>query len=363
MINGTISNRQLTVLAVIYIIGSSILIAPSGLAVQAKQDAWIAAMLGTAIGLMPIPLFSKLGKLYPDLTIVQYSEKILGKWLGKAVSLCFLSFPFLISFLVLRNIGDFITTAIMPETPIEAIHLLFLAVVVMGVRLGLEVVSRASEIFFPWTVVLFLLIAFTLLPQIDLQKVEPVLAEGIMPVVRATFPLLGTSFWQLSVFLMLFPYVKAVHKAGRAIFIGSLLGGSVLIIITVLSILVLGSDTTARHIYPTFTLAKKINIGDFLERMEAVVAGIWFLTIFFKLAICYYAVVIGFAQILKLKDYRPIVLPIAFTIIVMSIAAYPNTPFFLNFTKTAWIPYAFMCGIGIPLLLLTVAEIRKINKK
>lgn len=363
MSNATITNRQLTILAIIYIIGSSILITPSGLAAEAKQDAWIAAVIGTGAGLLFIPMYNKLGMYYPGLTIVQYSEQILGKWLGKAVSLCFISFPFLISVVVLRNFGDFMTTAILPETPIQAIHILFLVVVILAVRLGLEVFTRAAEIFFPWTVFLFLFITAALLPQADLQTARPVLAEGVMPVMAATFPMLGTSFWQLAVFLMFYPYIKTVHKAGNAIFTGALLGGITLGIITFLSILVLGPDTTARHIYPTFILAKKINIGDFLERMEGIVAGIWILTIFFKLAICYYTSVIGLAQIFNLRDYRVLVSPLAFTIVVLSITSYPNTAYFLDFAKNAWVPYAFLCGVVIPLILLTIVQIRKIVKR
>lgn len=47
-----ISVRQFAVLAIIYTIGTTILIIPSGLAADAKQDAWIAAILGVVINLL-----------------------------------------------------------------------------------------------------------------------------------------------------------------------------------------------------------------------------------------------------------------------------------------------------------------------
>ncbi len=90
--NGKISARQFTVLVILYTIGTSILIAPSMLAGVAKQDGWIASMLGIGAGLLSVFLYSALGNRYSDKTLAEYSEQILGKWLGKAVALLFLSF-------------------------------------------------------------------------------------------------------------------------------------------------------------------------------------------------------------------------------------------------------------------------------
>ncbi|MDQ0493800.1 hypothetical protein QOZ95_001962 [Paenibacillus brasilensis] len=39
--------------------------------------------------------------------------------------------------------------------------------------------------------------------------------------------------------------------------------------------LVLGPDITARNIYPGYALAKKISIGHFLQRIEAIMATMW----------------------------------------------------------------------------------------
>ena len=44
-----ISVRQFAVLVMIFTIGTTILVIPSGLAADAKQDAWLAAMLGVGL--------------------------------------------------------------------------------------------------------------------------------------------------------------------------------------------------------------------------------------------------------------------------------------------------------------------------
>lgn len=149
--NGKIGVRQFTVLVILFIFGPAVLLIPSHLATEAKQDAWIASVLGVGIGMLLVWLYTTLGNRFPDMTLVEYSEQILGKWLGKTVSLLFFTFFFILAALILRNIGDFLTAQVMPETPIQFIHIMFLSIVIMGTRLGLEPLARAGEILIPWT--------------------------------------------------------------------------------------------------------------------------------------------------------------------------------------------------------------------
>lgn len=357
--NGKIGVRQFTVLVIIFNIGSSILVAPSGLASGAKQDAWIAAILGVGVSLLLVGLYNALGSRFPDRTLAEYSEVIFGKWLGKMVSLLFFSYFFILAALLLREIGDFMTTQIMPQTPIQSIHIIFLGIVIMATRLGLEPMTRASEILFPWVILLFLFLVFFLTPQMEFTKMQPVLAEGIKPVLRATFTFLGLPFLELVVFLMIYPYVNRTKEARTAFWAGTLIGGTVLILISAATILVIGPDLTARQIFPSYVLAKKINIGNFLQRVEAIMAGIWFITIFFKLSICFYASSLGLAQTLQLKDYRFLTLPLGMILLVLSLVSSPNFVYFKTFVAEIWTPYSLTYGLFLPLLMLGVTIFRE----
>jgi spore germination protein KB len=145
--NIKISARQFFVLVAFYSIGTSILIIPGPLAEMVKQDAWIAGIAGVGISLLLVWLYSSLGSRLPELTLVEMCEKILGKWLGKAVSATFVFFALIEAAELLYFLGDFLTTQIMPRTPPEAINILVFTVVILAVRLGLEPLARTAEIF------------------------------------------------------------------------------------------------------------------------------------------------------------------------------------------------------------------------
>ncbi|MED4452094.1 endospore germination permease [Metabacillus fastidiosus] len=362
--NEKINFMQLVVIVTLYIIGPSILFEPSILVSQAKQDAWISTMLGLGIGLLVIQLYSALGNLYPNMTLVEYTEKILGKWLGKTISLLFFIYLMILSASVLRNIGDFITTEFMPETPILAIHILFMSVVIIGTRLGLESVARASEIFFPGVILLFFLIVIAIIPQGNMEQIQPVLENGIKPVLKASTSFIIFPFLELIVFLMIFPFLNQKKDFRKAVSIGAFMGGIVIFIIVALSILVLGPATTERYIYSTYLLSKQINVGDFLTRIEAVLATIWVFSIFIKLTICFYAATLSLSKTLNLKEYSMLTYPLGMILIVLSIIVSPNIIYGLTKLPKVMELYTFTFGLFLPLLLIGVDFCRKkVNRK
>lgn len=354
-----ISQRQFTVLVMMFIIGSSILISPSGLALEAKHDAWIAVIFSVAIGLSLVFLYVSLSNRYSNMTLAQYSELIIGKWAGKFLSLLYFFYFFILSALVLRNLGDFLKVYDLPNTPIEAIHILFLLVVVMAIRLRLEAFARATEIFFPVVMIIAFTVILFIAPQSDVTNIQPVLEEGFKPIIRASIPFMGTPLLELVVFLMILPSINQTTGKKMVFLKGYFLGGGLLIIFSILTILVLGDDLTGRKLFPTYDLAKQINVGNFLQRLESLVAVLWFITIFIKTTICFYAMVLCLSQSLNIKDYRILVYPLSMPIIILSLTAYPNTAYFMTVVGSTWPYLALVFGFIFPVVLLIISFIRE----
>lgn len=221
-----ISLRQLSILTALYTIGSAILIVPSSVASIAKQDAWIAALAGLGFGLLILALHHQLSRRYPAMNLLQISEKLLGKWIGKTVNFLFLVTLFMGGpVTVLYEIGTFMTIQILPETPTQAILLLFGAIVVLGIRLGLEVLARSAELLFPWFLLLFLSMSTLLLSIVKWEKASPILEHGIGPIFPAVLSFLSITFLPHIVLLMFYPSsVARPQDASKAVYIGSLLG-------------------------------------------------------------------------------------------------------------------------------------------
>ncbi|WP_235867399.1 GerAB/ArcD/ProY family transporter [Priestia abyssalis] len=361
MEGGKISASQLMVLTALFTVGTAVLIITSGLAQQAKQDAWIAAAIGNAIGLLLIFLYTTIGNLLPNMNLIEMMEAILGKWLGKTVAFFLIVTLFLGGPVgVLYYLGNFMRTQILNETPVEAIHILFGAIVIMGMRLGLETIARTAELLFPWFIFFFVVLICLSFPNIELKNVQPVFAGGLMPIWTGVLTFLSVAFLPDIVLLMFAPvYIQNANNARKSLLAGAIMGGMMLFMTIALSVLVLGADLTARNLYPTYVLAKKINIGNFLQRMEALIAIVWFISLYFRVTIYMYVVTLGIGQIFHLNDVRTLALPLGMILIVLSLIVSPNVNYMQTWVNETWIPYALSIGLFLPLLLLLVYAMRK----
>lgn len=359
--NGKLSASQFMCLVICFTIGSSILLAPGLLVAKAKQDGWLAGIIGLSIGLICVWLYNVLGKQFPNKTIAEMNEIVFGKWIGKIVSISFYIFLSILGGTVLWDIGNFMVTQIFDETPIEAFHLVFISIVIMGTRLGIETIVRTAEILIPWMFLLLFVLIILIVPQIDFTKIQPVLENGFKPVLHSAIFFSAIPFVQLVVFLMIFPYVNRLEKASKAYFFGTVIAGVFLIMITTVSITVLGATITSQQAFPSYILSKKISVGKFLERMEAIIAIVWMLTIYFKLTTIFYALSLGIAQTLNMKDYRVVTIPLGAIITILAVTTSPNTVYINELASTEWIPYSYTYGVLMPLVLFITAKIRKLS--
>jgi spore germination protein KB len=356
-----ISLRQFKILVLLFSLGSTILIVPSVLSSFAHQDGWLSAALGISLGGALISVYATLGNRYPNHSLMAYSELILGKWLGKCISILFYLFFLIIASLVLRNVGDFITTIIMPETPIQVIHFVFLLIIMLGAGLGLEVIARAGEIFLPWVLLCIGVLIGFLIPQIKVERLPPVFEASTKAIIHGSLSVLSIPYLEMVVFLMLYPAIHSNLKKGKGFIQAGFMGGMVIFSVTVLCIVVLGWDFTARHTFPSYTLAKKIQVGGFIQRIEVLVAIIWFVTIYFKLVVCFYSSLVGLQQILNLRTYRPFIVPSALMMFALAYLVYPNIIYFRDFASNIWPPFALTMGLFLPLCLLIVSYFRPVG--
>ncbi|WP_107950515.1 GerAB/ArcD/ProY family transporter [Lysinibacillus parviboronicapiens] len=357
-----ISARQFTIITLLYSIGTGILIIPASISKDVKQDAWIVATLGVILSLLLVKLFISVATRTPTLTFVEANEKILGKFIGKFTAIGFIILTFLSAGELLYFIGIFMKTEVMPETPNMSFALLFSIIIIFATYLGIEVFARSAEILFPLFMFIFIVFVFCISPEVKIENIQPVLEASSKSLVASIISFMSIFSFPMVVLLMIFPSAINVHKsAQKGFYIGTIIGGVVLITIVTLSILVLGPTNTSQRAYPSYALAQRISIGNFLQRIEIVMAFMWICSIYIRTFMYFYASVIGIAQILKIKDHRPLILPLGMIIIVLSQIVHPNIVHSNNYNKEVWPLFSSVIAILLPLLLLFIAKFRKIK--
>jgi spore germination protein KB len=282
--------------------------------------------------------------------------------IGKVMVLCFIFFGFIGTTTLLFHVGAFTTTHMLPETPIEILIAMFGFLIIFVTRAGLEVLARSGELLLPWFLVLFLALIIFITPQLEFERLTPLHDVSIRQLTSGAFEFVAVAAFPMIVFFMFYPVnINSPEKSKHNLLWGMLIGCFLVFIIVLTSILVLGAPSTARQMYPSYVLAKSVNVGDIITRIEAIMAGMWMITIFFKMTIYFYASSVGLAELFNLQSYRPIVLPIGLLAICFSTIIYPNIAFMSTWDGKYWGPYALTMGLLFPLLTLVVDKLR--NRK
>ncbi|MCU9614392.1 endospore germination permease [Caldibacillus lycopersici] len=354
-----ISPFQLTVLIILFTTGTTILVTPAGMTAETKQDAWLSSIIGMFLCLGYAYFLYKCGIAMGSKTYIQYLEKVYGRIVGKIIGMLYVFFAFIGTSTLLSYFGFFTTTQILTDTPIEILNILLVLLIIFAVRAGLEVIARTGELLITWFFFLLFALVIFLLPELKLEKLTPVFEASFSDHTKAIFNFVSFAGFPLILFLMFYP--KSLNQPRQAkwnILIGSFIGTFTVTVITLLCILVLGASITAKQLYPSYVLAKSVSLFEIIERIESIMASVWVISIFFKSTIYFYTCVLGLAQILKVKWYRPLVFPLGVLACIFSTIVYPNIVYMQKWDSTYWPPYALIMGLIIPLITLIIDKVQ-----
>ncbi|MBW7454982.1 endospore germination permease, partial [Paenibacillus sepulcri] len=358
--NGLLSGSQLGKLHVLFALGTAVLILPTLVVLVAKEDSWITLTLAWPLNYVFLFAPLALNKRFPNFSVVTYSQKILGRWGGTLYMLIYIGFFILLSAFTLRNMGDFIGTAILPETPRWFTHITFMIVIAYGVLLGAEVIGRTGELLFMWIFIVTGIVFLLLFNKMDYNNMFPILANGWGQPLGGLYPIVGFPLGEYTFMMMLLQLVRPEDrpKLRRKLWSYAVVIGVSALAMTFLLLTVLGVELATRSPYAVYDMAKEIDLGDVVERVEITIAVIWISTVFTKFVLCFYVANLAAAELLRFSTYRSLTVPLAFIVVPLSLVVYRNSAQITQFAFDSWPVLSVFQGLVMPLALLAIAAMR-----
>jgi spore germination protein KB len=363
--NMKITAKQLFWIITILEIGMTLLLTQSPAVTEAHQDAWISFALAGLAGVGITFVAGKLSLLYPNQTFIEYSQTILGKWLGRIIVIPYMIQLFATMGIILRQSTDFIQMTLFKNTPlIVLISLMLYLMVYVTYKGGIVGIARCSELIGPAIFIVIIITMALSLNNIEWKQILPIYADsgwqGILRGGLAPLSLLGES----SLLMMLISFVENPKKGVSSALSGVGIVSFLIMIITIEVIMVFGSGLTARIWFPYFEMVRYISVLEFLQNVEIIVTVVWILSVFIKLSTFLFITSHSLGQLFGLKDSRKLIWFIALSLIPLSLV-YRNIDIAtIEFPKKFFIPFMLPINmIGIPLLLLIIGTIRKNRKE
>jgi len=359
---GKIDAWQAVFLNVIMVSATAILGAPAIMAAQAGHDGWMSALLATMLGLPIAWITVKLSSLYPGQTLIQYLEDILGRWPGKALGLLYLLYFTHITAIMAREYGGFLVDVFLIGTPITVVNAMALLISAYIIKLGLEVLARSNQIFFPWLIMSLLLTFLLVIPEMDPARLQPVLEAGGLEIFKGS---LAPWAWygEIIAFAMVIPFLAKPGEAGKIVLLTFIFLGLIFFLLVIVGLAVFGAGLANMN-YPILNVTRVISLARVIERPEPLIMTVWVTGGLFKVTFFYYIIVLGSAQLLRLKSYRPLVLPVGAILAALSINVSESTLEIFDFIAHYWPFYALSTfEFGFPALLLGIALIKNRGNK
>lgn len=352
-----ISNYQMFCLLIMHSLGSSTIFT---LGIRAKQDAWIVVLLGLLMGFGIIWIHTEIPKYFPRKNLADINTILFGKLFGGLLTFLFAGYFIWISTLNFSEFAELISITALQSTPILAIQIVFAAVIVILTLKNIEVLGRMGEILMPVVMAsLILLFILTIASgQGNLDELRPVLADGIMPILKETYPTFSTfPYGEDVVFLMYYCYVSKPEDTRKYAFGAIFMLGTVLVISTIIIISVLGVEFAASATIPLLEVVKMISIGNILTNIDAIGVTLVFIGGLFKAMLFFYGSVLALSTLFKIKREIVIVVMAVF-LVVHNLVVIPNfiyhrfagisfTNSYLHEVYTIYIPFMIVVVIWL----------------
>lgn len=356
-----ISRRQMYWIVVCLETSSMLLLAIRSTVLISKQDSWMSMLVGGVIGLGITYIAVRLGMLFPEKTIVQYSELLLGKWLGKVFVIPYFAMAAVGLCITLRQLVDFIHLAWFEQTPLWVLVLgmLWLLVYITYAG-GIEGIARCAELIGPLVLITVTFAIVIGWEDFQFGQLLPVYADSGWRTILNGSLSSASFFGQTIIMITMIAFMKEKDKAMMSAVLG--LGTVVITLATAIFFIIamFGPGLASEMLYPAYETTRFLSVMEFLQSIDAVIVIVWILGYFVQLSMYYFLVSYTLGEWLGVKRWRILVFIIAPLVFVG--ALWPQGFNFASiiFPRDIWMKYALPINmVGLPLFLLTVGLIRK----
>ncbi|MHB0883527.1 GerAB/ArcD/ProY family transporter [Paenibacillus sp. SEL1] len=357
-----IDAKEMISLMMLFELGTSMMSIPGR---DAGKDAWIAILIAAGLGALLFLCYGSLHRHFPDLLMTQYCKVLLGKTAGSVLAFLYIVFFLYGGARDLRDTGILIADRTLQHTPLTIVCVLMIGLVMYVMHLGIEVAGRTGLML----LFLLLLLGFAtnimilLSGIVHMSNILPIAQHGWQPIWEVVYSqALMLPYGEMVTFAMILPTLKKGYRANGVGVTAVLLGGAILSFVTLSNVVVLGEDVFKRATYPLLSMISKVEISDFVDRVDVIGVMTVIIFDFFKIFIFYYAAVKAAEDVLRVS-YHKLILPFGLIMLVSCVLMAQGYQEHLTTGKFVlkWVFPIF--AVFFPFLLLMVSWLKKNRNK
>lgn len=353
MENRPISSQQLSALIFLLLIGSVLVYIPGN---AAGQSAWIATLVGAVIGIWVLYAVISLQEMFPGQRITQISILAMGKFPGTMLNILFLWSIFLYACGILYEFYTLLAV-IYPSSSVEALCFIIVLTCVYCLYQGLNIIGRLGELSV-WVSFTFIILGIGMaLPLADFGNLKP-LVSGWKTLAAGSYYSADWPFAIVVVLGLFLPMVASIKENTKQIYGWYLFSALLLIVLSAEALAILGPELSDNTRFPLFTIYRLVGFGEF-RRLELIFLVLWLISGITPIIILYQGLNFIVQDILRLKDYKHLILPLGLVIGVFTLYMFPSDISYLTIGFKYMPLFTLPVHFLYPTLLLLAAGIQK----
>lgn len=356
MQKNVLSQKQAVFILTLFFMGNSLVLGGN---TEAKQDSWITVLIAAALFFPVLIVYARLLGLYPGYGLYEIILDIFGRIAGKITIFFYVLYSIYLGALVMRNFSEFLQVVALPETP-QLLSLLtgFLLCAWMT-KCGVAVLGKWARFVFPISVAASVFTVILSIKFMDPDHLKPIAATDVGTLMSGSFSLFAFPFAESILFASFFGSIRTKSKNGPyVIYSGAILISIVLfLMVTLRNILVLGVPSMMMYYFPSYEAVSVLSLGDFFTRFEVLIGIVFTFGGFVKISVCIFSASTGIARLIKVRNYKNLVIPAGLLMMTLASILYSNTRQMIDGINT-YKYFALPFQVVFPVAILIGAEIK-----
>ncbi len=248
------------------------------------------------IGLALVLIINKLFKAFPSSDIIDLAEFSGGNIFKIIISIFFICLLFLTLFSTVIDFTNLLKVIYFHRSPVIFLVLFFILALLISNIIGLRSIAKTISIVLPITVISILFSFGAVFDTISIDSFTPILGDGY----KSVFVNGLTNLFSFSIIVFFFffkPLLKNSFDFPKVTIISFVISW-ILLLLTILSLLIaFPAIYASSNLNFLYSLARKIELGNFLQRLDALFIILWILCVFSYVSIITFIITTLFKKI------------------------------------------------------------------
>jgi len=357
-----VSTLQLAFIIISTMIGVSVISLTRFIVNYAGTGGPFATIVGILIGFIGLVGLVLVGKRFPTKTIIGYNEIILGKPIGRIMSLFIILLFLVLAGLETRQYAEAIQGSILNNTPIQLAIVVMLLLCVTTTYQNVSTFAYIHFFYVPLILIPIVVILVFAFRDVEMYHLAPFLGNEpnfkdfmkgalVVPMAIANFLVIA----------MVIPFMKNPMKSMKGAAWGYSFGALILLVVITMTIAVFGVEEIMQMFWPTLILGRMIQVpAEILSRIDAILLISYIYGVFTTLLSYYFIVVRGICELFRFHNYR--IVSILAAPIIFLVAIFPEDIFTMYKYLLAVTKYGMLPLLLYPFILLSIASIRGLKR-